>query len=319
MSAHDKIGDGGKLRAGDYIYSPSRLFFAALEANAEFNVYQGESPDDPAKLKVWSTNTRRTWSGGSFLDGLALRRGPFDQNLKSLQLFVHDQHLVQAWTSGGSGDLTSEIAAYLRDDGTLCLRQNDHDVWTSSFSDPVVEFVVETIDYDTPHAKINTDTPHGTLVQELVNNGDIEQQMQMTRSTSATVTSSWSNSTGFKATISGSVTAMVPDVASATVTVSAEVSNTFTLGGSKSTTHTIGFDFMLKVPAKKTYRGSADINEAQFEVPYTVVGDLHFKSGRVVKRHTLSGIYQGKCGYLGIYRVDDVTTGTPKRVSSNYV
>jgi hypothetical protein len=320
MSAYDRFLDGdlNKLHVGDYIYSPSRLYFGVLEANGDFNIYQGDSPDDPGKIKVWSTNSGRNWAAGSYVVGMVLRKGPFDQSTKSLQIFAHDQHLIQIWSSGGSRDLTTEIAGFLGDDGKLSLQQNSLEVWNNGFSDPVVEYVVETIDYDIPRAKIKSDSPHGTLEQELFNNGAIEQEMHMSKKTSTTVTSSWSNATGFKATISGSVTGGVPGVASATVTMSAEVSNTFTLGGSTSKAVEIGFDFTLKVPPKRKYRGSADINEAEFEVPYSVVGELQFKSGRKL-RHKLTGMYYGKCGYLGIYRVDDVTAGQAMLVASNYV
>ena len=322
MSAYDRFLDGDIHQhiVGDYIYSPSRLYIGVLEANGDFNIYRGESPDDPGKILVWGTNTGRSPSADPFVYCILLRKGPFDQRIKNLQIFSREpnQPLRQVWSSGGSSDLTSEIAGFLGDDGKLSLRQNDQEVWHNGFSDPVVEYVVETIDYDIPRARIKSDTPHGTLEQVLENNVDIEQEMHMSKKTSTTMTSSWSNATGLKATISGSVTGGVPGVASATVTMSAEVSNTFTLGGSTSKAVDIGFDFTLKVPPKKKYRGSADINEAEFEVPYTVVGELHFKSGSKL-RHKLSGTYQGKCGYLGIYRVDDITGGPAELVSCNYV
>src|SRR5262245_24962559 len=294
MSAYDKFLDGDmhQLRPGDYIYSPSRIYFGSLEANGDFNVYQGESPDDPEKVKVWSTNSGRSWPSGSYVRSIVLRKGPFDQNEKKLQIFAHDQHLIRIWASGGSRDLTSEIAGLLGDDGKLSLQQNNQEVWNNGFSDPVVEYSVETINYDIAHPKILSDTAHGILEQVLVNNGDIEQEMHMSRHTSATLTSSWSNATGFKATISGSVTGGVPGVASATVTMSAEFTNTFTFGKSSSKSVEIGFDFTLKVPPKSKYKGWADIMESEFEVPYTVVGELRFKSGRKI-RHKLSGTYQG--------------------------
>jgi len=320
MSAYDRFQDGDmhQLLGGDYIYSPSRLYFGVLEANGDFNIYQGESPDDPAKNKVWSTNSGRDWSGDSYLVSMVLRKGPFNQNVKNLQIFAHDRHLISLWSSGGSGDLTNEMVGLLGDDGKLSLQQNGNEVWNEGFSDPVEEYVVDTIEYDIPRAKVTADGPQGTLEQELANNSDVEQEMSMSKKTSATLTSSWSNATGFKATVSGTVTSGVPGVASASVTMSAEFSNTFTFGESKSKTVEIGFNFLLKVPARKKYKGTAEINKAEFEVPYTVFGELRFKSGRKIK-HKLSGTYYGKCGYLGLYRVDDVTSGVPKMISSHYL
>jgi Clostridium epsilon toxin ETX/Bacillus mosquitocidal toxin MTX2 len=320
MGARDRFqeGDSNMHYVGDYIYSPSRLYFGALQANGEFNIYQGESPDDPAKNKVWSTNSGRSWPADSSLDGIVLRKGPFDHSRKTLQIFADDQHLISIWNSGGSTDLTNEVVGLLGDDGKLSLQQNGNEVWSTGFSDPVAEYIVDTIEYDIPRAKINADAPQGTLEQELENNGDLEQEMHMTKKTSTTLTSSWSNATGFKATVSGTVTGGVPGVSSASVTMSAEFSNTFTFGESTSKAVDIGFDFTLKVPPKKKYKGTAEINKAKFEVPYTVFGELHFKSGKKIK-HKLSGTYHGKCGYLGIYRVDDVTAGAPKMVLMKYI
>jgi hypothetical protein len=133
----------------------------------------------------------------------------------------------------------------------------------------------------------------------------------MSKKTSTTVISSWSNTTGFKATVGGKVTVGVPGVSSGEANWSFEASNTFTLGGSTSSALEITFTFDLLVPPNATYRAWAQIKEAEFELPYTVFGELHFKSGKKI-RHKLSGTYQGKNGYLGFYQVDDITKGREK-------
>jgi hypothetical protein len=325
MSAHDVIREGNQFyppsympqNGIDYVYSPSRIHIGVLEENGDFTIYGGTSPDDPAKVKVWSTESGRNLPAGYVVTMLELRKGPFDRNTKSLQIFGHDPNrgstLTKIWGSGGSGDLQSPIVAVLGDDGMLSLRQNDRDVWNNGFSDPVVEFVVEKIEYDTPHAHITSDSDFGVLEQVLVNKTETPQQMTMSRETTTTIGSSWSNATGFSSTITGSVTAEVPDVASATVTMSATVTNTFTIGGSKSTSTKIGFSYPLTVPGKKTYKGWAAVRQAEFDVPYTVVGELRFRSGRKAKGQ-LSGTYKGKTGYLGSYNVEDITDGEAKPV-----
>jgi hypothetical protein len=242
---------------------------------------------------------------------MLLRKGPWNQNLKNLQLVAHGGgHLKQVWQSGGSSDVNVPMSATLGDDGKLILQQNNQEVWSNGYSDPVVEYIVKTISYDIPSAKIKTDSLHGTLEQELDNTkSDSSQHMKMSKSTGTAVTSTWSNATGFSATVGGEVSSGVPCVAQAKVSFSASVSNTFTLGGSKATNVAITFEFDLTAPPRKKYKGIADINEAEFDVPYTVVGELHFRSGKKLVNHKLSGIYTGKNSYLGIYRVVDVTEG----------
>jgi len=314
MSAYDHIGEAGSLVVNDYIYSPSRLCFAVLEANGQFNVYAGESPDDPAKIKVWSTGV--AVSPDRVVSELVLRSGPFDHSSKNLQIFTDipgQSRMALLWACKGSGDLQSPMEGRLGDDGSLSLRQNQqgiwNEIWNSGFSDPVVEYTVETIDYDKPRALIKANTPTQILQQILENGGGIDERMHMSKKMTTQVTSSWSNSVGFKTTIGGSVTAGVPAVSSGTVSWSAEFSSNFTWGESKSKGFEIGFDFDLTVPAKKTYRGWAQVTEAEIEVPFTVFGELHFKSGRRIK-HKLSGTYTGKNGDVARYHVEDITGGT---------
>lgn len=323
MAAFDVIREDTQLyppsympqRGIDYLYSPSRLHIAVLEENGDFTIYRGESPDDPGRKQVWSSGSSNNKPPGYVVVAMHLRAGPFDRGHKKLQIFAHDpargSTLTQIWASGGSSDLAHPVVAMLGDDGNLTLRQNDQVIWSNGYSDPVLEFIIESIEYDLPRGTIKTDNEADVLEQSLANDGTVVQSMQMSRSTSTSVTSSWSNATGLSATIGGEVTAGVPGVASAKVTMSATVSNTFTLGGSHSTTATIGFSFNLNVPPKTTYRGWASIRQAVFEVPYTAIGELHFKSGAKL-RHRLHGIYEGKTGYLGVYHVDDVTEGKPR-------
>jgi hypothetical protein len=313
MSAYDHIGYHDKFYVNDYIYSPSRLYFAVLEANGEFNIYAGESPDDSAKIKVWSSN-RRVSPPFEHLE-LYLSYFPALDNKNMLYVLMNrpgNHYFEVVWRSGGSGDLKSPIEARLGDDGKLSLRQNQNGVWNekwnNGFSDPVVEYIVETLDYDKPRAKIKSNADVGILEQILQNDTSVDQTMKMSRKHTTAIVSSWSNATGLKTTVGGKVTVGVPGVSSGEASWSLEFSNTYTFGESTSNSFEIGFDFNLTVPANKTYRGWAQITQAELEVPYTVFGELHFKSGRRIK-HKLSGTYTGKNGDLGRYHIEDITGG----------
>lgn len=314
MTAYDAIREGVQWHAPslngglDYVYSPSRIYIGVFQENGDFDVFNGESLDDPHKVKLWSSDSSRNMQQDWTLSMLQVRKGPFNNHKKTLQIFAHDNvkgSLQQLWSSGGSGNLEHPVEIRLGDDGRLTLWQGDQEVWSSGVSDPVVEFVVERIKYDIPKATLKTDGDGGVLEQILVNNTSIPQQMKMAKQMTMSTVSSWSNATGFSATVGGEVTAGVPGVASAKVTMSSSISNTFTLGGSKTVSSMIGFDFTLTVPPGKTYRGWATIREATFDVPYTVYGELRFRSGKK-RKHTLSGIYAGESGYLGKYQVDEI-------------
>ena len=89
MSAYDHIGEAGYLVVNDYIYSPSRLYFIVLETNGQLNTYAGDSPDDPQKIQVGTSATTVPPGGQDLM--LILRKGPFDQNIKNLQIFLVSQ------------------------------------------------------------------------------------------------------------------------------------------------------------------------------------------------------------------------------------
>ncbi|MGG5886058.1 hypothetical protein ACLF3G_02890 [Falsiroseomonas sp. HC035] len=325
MAAFDVIREGMQLyppsyipgRGADYLYSPSRLYFAVLEENGDFNVYRGETPEDPARILVWSNGASARMPSGHVVTVMVLRAGPFDHGTKNLQIFSHDPNrgstLRQLWASGGSSNLASPMVAMLGDDGSVVVRQDDHDVWTSGFSDPVGEFLVEQITYDAPRGTIQADNEVDVLEESVTNNGDVSQSMKMARSTISTVTSNWSKTHSAQFTIGGELQVTIPGVGHAKVTSSTSVTDTFTFGETRAKATSIGFEFPLVVPAHKTYRGWASVREAKFEVPYTVFGELHFRSGAKVK-HAFSGTYQGKTGYMGTFQIDDVT---PASLPSN--
>lgn len=311
--------DGAKFNPGDTLVSPQRLYYCALDADGSFSIYRGDPRTAATTERAWSTNTPLP-AGWSYPQML-LRKGPWNHGVKNLQLVAQGTpYLQRLWESGGSSDVSVPMSGSLRDDGRLVLQQNNHEVWSNGFSDPVVEYVVKTITYDIPSAKIKKDSPHGTLEQELDNTrSDIPQHMKVSKGISTSVTSTWSNATGFSATVGGEVTAGVPGVASSKVSFSASVSNTFTFGRSDVKTQSLTWEFDLTAPPKKRYKGIAEINEAEFEVPYTVVGELHFKSGYKLSNHSFSGIYAGKNSYLGLYSVVDVTDPVEKHVLSRNI
>jgi hypothetical protein len=320
MAAFDVISEGMQLyppgavpgRGLDWLYSPSRLYFAAFEANGDFSIYRGDNPDDPGRTLVWSNAASKSIPAGYVPVTMKIRAGPFDRNTKNLQTFCSDPNrgstLRCAWQSGGSQNLAAPLVAALRDDGGLVLRQGEVEIWWNGFSDAVKEFIPARIEYDAPRGTIQADNEVDVLEQALENNGDIVQPMKMSRSKAVTVTSNWSTTRTHQFSIGGELQVTIPGVGHGKVTSNTSITNSFTLGETKATAATVGFEFTLNVPAHATYRGWASVREALFEVPYTVFGELHFRSGAKVM-HQFSGTYKGRTGYTGIYHVDPVRPG----------
>jgi hypothetical protein len=315
MAAFDVITEGMDLyppgavpgRGMDYLVSPSRLYFAAFEANGDFNTYRGDNPDDPGRTLVWSNAASRSIPSGYVPVSMKLRAGPFDRNTKNLQTFCHlpgnGSSLRCAWQSGGSRDLSAPLVAALRDDGGLVLRQGEVEIWWNGFSDPVKEFMPKSVEYDAPRGTIQIDEEVDTLVSIFENGGNITQPgVKLTDSRTVTITSNWSKTQSGTFTIGAELQVGIPNVAAGKVTSSTSMTAAMSWGETKSQAKTISFEMQVNVPAHATYKGWASLRQAQFEVPYTAFGELHFQSGAKVT-HKISGTYKGRTGYTGIAHV----------------
>jgi hypothetical protein len=315
MAAFDVISEGMELyppgavagRGLDWLYSPSRLYFAAFEANGDFNVYRGDNPDDPGRTLVWSNAASRSIPAGYVPVSMKLRAGPFDRNTKNLQTFCHHptrgSTLTLAWQSGGSRNLAAPLVAALRDDGGLVLRQGEAEIWWNGFSDPVKAFIPQRVTYDAPRGTIHTDEEVDVLESIVNNDGDITQPgMKLSDSRTVTFTSTWSKTHTASFSIGAELQVALPGVGHAKVTSTTSTSDAFTWGETKTKTKTIGFELQVNVPAHATYRGWASLRQADFEVPYTVLGELHFQSGAKVT-HQFSGMYKGRTGYTGVAHI----------------
>jgi hypothetical protein len=283
-----------------------------IEPTGDFTVYQGGPPDNPDKQKVWSTesSSRR---GPNDMVGITffptdwmLERG--EGGPRHMQVHAQNGRAHYLWqdNSWGTPNWKDATECVLTDEGSLQLRQNGQTLWNNGFSDPIVEYILDDCSYDTDHVTRSKPKDKGAMEQDLENNTELEQSMTMSKSLATSVTSSWSNTFGVKASISAKAAVKIPLVGSGEVTVSTEVSNAYTWGGSQSSTTTINISIPIRVPPHKKYRGYAFLQEVEIEVPYTMRGEFHFKSGRKVTQ-TIVGIYKGMNSYLGSYRVDDIT------------
>lgn len=297
--------DGAQFNPGDRLPSPQRVYYCTLEGNGVFNIYRGDPNDPAAKDLAWSNNA--SLPSGWHNPRMMIRFSPWDNSRKDLTAYASDAtNLQKLWSSGYSSDTKSPMTATLGDDGHFALIQNDKEIWSNGFSDPLVEYIIDACDYDTDHIKRGKVNDKGAVEQELSNNSGEKQSMTMSKTVTTTVTSGWSNTLGLKTTLTAKVQAGVPLVSSAEVSVSAEVSNAYTWSGSSSSSMAITISIPIVVPPHKKYRGVAFLQEVEFEIPYTMRGQFHFKSGKKVSR-TIKGTYKGANSFAARYQVDDIT------------
>jgi hypothetical protein len=309
---------------GSFIYSPARLYFGILESSGNFDVYRGESPDDPSKTLVWSTQSSGKYVAGSML-AITFFYTDYQMqhkigNQKKMQIHgqIGTKSAYYLWEKPdiGTTDYQHLMQAVVDDDGKFSLRQNNKTLWSNNFSDPVDKYEVDRCDYDRSRVTIATEPGAGNVVDEVFDNtkSRVSEGMTLSRSVATAATHSWSDTIGVKVSVSAKGGASVPLLAKGEITVSTEVSFAYTFGESTTTTETITISLPITVPAGRKYRAYAIIREGSITLPYTMTGTLHFKSGAQVKR-TVSGIYTGRNSYTAEGGAEDITDGKPPKAA----
>jgi hypothetical protein len=175
--------------------------------------------------------------------------------------------------------------------------------------DPLVDITdITKIEYDLEAMSTLHFGPAELYRQVVTNNTDQPQTSSISGSESVTETSGWSDALGIKVGASTSFKTGIPFIAEGKVTLSTEVSNTFTWNGSTSRTKTWGFNTPVSVPAHKTIVCLVSVTLSTISVPYTLTGTGVLKSGAKLPI-TVQGTYIGTNSHDLTVNFKDTTTG----------
>jgi hypothetical protein len=150
------------------------------------------------------------------------------------------------WAANG-GLATGAYYAVMPDDGNLVVYQGASPAeqgsaaWASGNLDPNASVVIQSIIYEIDSAKILSTAPDDRYSQTVRNNSSTAQSSTINGSASTTETSGWSDSLAVKVGASASFQTGIPFIAKGPVTVSLDVTNSYTWNGSVSNTKTWGF------------------------------------------------------------------------------
>lgn len=279
------------LATNDYLVSNNRAFFAIMQGDGNLCVYRGSAPD-ANKGFLWGALNKSQPNGAYFTvmqgDGnLCVYKGtgPADN-----QGFI--------WGALNKSQPNGAYFAVMQDDGNLCVYKgsspsdNQGFVWGSMATDPVVDIEISSIDYDVAAAKIIKSTPADLYRQSVVNNTPQTQTSSISGSEAVSEMSGWSDSLAVKVGVSTSFKTGIPFIAEGKITVSLDVTNTYTWNGSTTRTKTWSFNTPVTVPANTTYVALIAATVTTISVPYTLSGTLILKSGARVAG-IINGIYTG--------------------------
>ena len=247
------LTSGQFLGVNDYLVSPNGLFFAIMQVDGNFCVYRGSGPSDNHG-GLWCYNNKAK-PGGQFF-------------------------------------------AIMQVDGNFCVYKgtgpsdNRGGLWCTMQIDPVVDIEISSIDYDVNAAKILRSGPAELYRQSVHNNSTQSQTSTISGSESVSETSGWSDSLAVKVGASTSFKTGVPFIAEGKVTVSIDVTNTYTWNGSTTKTKTWGFNTPVSVPPHITIDAFVSVTLSTIAVPYTLSGTVVLKSGTRMPGK-IRGIYTG--------------------------
>jgi Clostridium epsilon toxin ETX/Bacillus mosquitocidal toxin MTX2 len=289
------------LRLGDYLCSPSHIFFAVIQGDGNFCVYRGS----PEKHSSYLWGSQATSGGGEFFavlqgDGnFCVYRGTPE---KQGAWLWGSQH-----TSGGGNFFLA-----LQDDGNLCvykgrnLSEQSSLVWNSGVIDTMKEIVsiVET-KYDLEHAKIERHEPTDMYRQVKQNGTSVSQSSTLSFTFKVDETSGWSNTLSVKVGVSATAKASVPLVAEGSVTVSVDVTNTYVSNGSITLSKSFSFSDPVIVPPHQTVESVVTMSRANVEVPYLQRAIFLLNSGARVEG-IIKGVYTGSNTYDVMVRTNQI-------------
>lgn len=284
--------------SGDYLTSRSGVYHAVLTSSGNLIVAHGAEPQ-PTENIIWQSG-----SGGVDDSHYALALAPETTTkaifgvARTAPPMNDDGWTVHGiWPAGNFG--TFQVSVRLEDDGSLTMYGGEGasapnpKLWTNGASDPVVDVIsIDSIDYDVANATISNPTPDGMLSQIVVNDTNRPQTSTISQSLTASDSSGWSDSLAVKVGVSTSLKTGIPMVAEGKVTISVDVTNTYTWNGSTSTTKTWAFSTPVTVDPNGRTKVLVVATTSTLTVPYTLSGTFKYQSGATL-RGTISGLYTG--------------------------
>jgi hypothetical protein len=294
MSAKESVlKTNDALGVGDYLVSNNGVFFAIQQGDGNFCVYRGSGPADNHGF-LWGSVQA---AGYPPANGNYFVIMQSDGNFCGYKGTGPAENQGFVWGSVQLGHYKPEGGQYnavMQDDGNFCVyRQGSASaLFCSMATDPVTDVEISSIEYDVAAAKTLHSGPAELYRQTVRNDSAIPQSSSISGSATVSETSGWSDSLAVKVGVSTSFKTGIPFIAEGKVTVSVDVTNTYTWNGSKTTAKTWGFNTPVVVPPHTTIVGLISATLSTIAVPYTLSGTFILKSGaRIAGR--INGIYTG--------------------------
>jgi uncharacterized protein YaiE (UPF0345 family) len=288
-----------ELVPGDYIKSPSGVYYATLLKDGQFVVSQGTNPTISGLHPVWETPavTNAVNPAIGFAGGAAIIYSRTEPD-------IYDGF-------GNFSNPEDGTVVSLADNGTLTVDSGTkpgHPVqqtFSNNVDDPVVKYDLTGVTYDLAHPTIESSS---LIASEVFNgkNGSSEKQVFPGSLTIKYVkTSSWSFSLSEAISISAKTKFDVGLPGLGDTESELSFTSTTTVGKILAGTESEEKDYVagvsLTVPAHSYYQAVMTATRETFDIPFTYTGDAVYKDGATVPVDG-SGTFAGTD--TGVFEVD---------------
>lgn len=233
------IGVNEFLAVGDYIQSPSSLYYAIMQGDGNFCIYRGTGPEDEHGY-LWSS--KKTGSGGKFF------------------AMMQDDGNFSIYEGTGPDDRRKNL-------------------WNSGKTDPVADYEIREINYELDKAEILSQGKTQLDQIEWANDDSESLDFNLSETYSVEEVSSWSDSLKAKVGVETNFKVGIPIFADGKVKVSVEVENMYTWSGSTKRTKSWTVNQPIKIRPRMKALIFIKTSMSTISVPYTLEGTLIFNSG----------------------------------------
>lgn len=158
------------------------------------------------------------------------------------------------------------------------------------------DIVLDEIVFETEQG-VKTSQPDFVTTATIDNKSDRDQEMTITFSKKATVSSSFQREQGFSFSIEAEVQFGTPLAMQTTIGMSATTSHTWTYGKSESREDGQVYNFPVNVPKRSTVKAKAIVKMVKIDVPYTAIGYSEKTGEKITCTGTWTGISAGEVSY----------------------
>jgi hypothetical protein len=280
------------LEIGDYLRSKNKIYYAILQDDASFCIYQGEPCIHKAPDILWNNRTTNPVFMVMNTDG---RLGMYEGSKAT-----YPPSSAVVWYTQEFGPV-GEYFARLEDDGDFRIYQGNplsitKEIWHAKVSDSIVSITVKDVNYDLGRAKILSKDFGEPHITEIKNDSNIIQHARTKIDFTYEESDEWGDEQEVSVGTVIETEIEVPYFGGTNIQLNANYKSMFSRNKSRKTSTTETVEVEVDIPSHSKTIVTIRTLMCELEVPYTITYDALMQSGNT-KTIEIDGIYVGTNKY----------------------